>query len=154
MNLEELTTSEVEILLDGERWNTRQLSLDQSSIEADFRFRRPGDYSIEMRAEGQLPEGIDYLREQESLDFQPPKAHVAWEVTVTPDSDHDPATQQSDGLNAWSLLTDLLAVVAIIEYAQDAWGRMRGQVDDATSEEDTDDDEQAVNMTLDDFRRE
>lgn len=143
MNLEEIEASEVQILFDGELRETRDVSPDKSEIEAVFTFYNSGERYIEMVADGRLPEKMQRLQEQDALEFCPPKAHAAWDVTV------EPAKPKPDIWQVWKVITHLLAlreVISIVRNRQWEW------VLDRLGRSDSSDEEEEVNMTLDDFR--
>lgn len=144
MNLEEVEASEVEILYDGELWETRDISPDKSEIEAVFSFYNSGERCIEMVAEGSLPEEMERLQQQDALEFSPPKAHAAWDVTV------EEAEKPSEAWQVWRIVTHLLALRELISIVRNRWARMRERLGRSDSDNEEDDDDE-VNMTLDEF---
>lgn len=145
MCLEKIETSEVQILFDGEVRETRDVSPDKSEIKVVFTLDNEGEYCIELVAEGCLPEEMERLQQQDALEFSPPKAHAAWDVTV------EKANQQSEIWRMWTIVTHLLALREVVSIVRNRLGRVHDRLGWFDSSNDGDDE---VNMTLDEFREE
>lgn len=147
MDLEEIEASEVQILFDGDLRETKEISLDKSKVEVVLTFYNTGEHCIEMIAEGRLPEEMDRLQQQSSLEVSPPKAHAAWDVTVE-------SSKQQDGVGqVWRIITNLLALREVVSIVRNRWGRVGDHLEQPGSEEVVEEEDE-VNMTLDEFRKE
>jgi len=144
MNLEEITASEVQILFDGDLRETREVSPDECEIKVVFTLHNPGEYCIEMVAEEDLSEKMERLQQQDALEISPPKAHAIWDVTV------EPRGPQSKIRQLWWIITNLLALREIVSVVQNRWDRVNNHLHWSDSEGEEEED---VNMTLDEFRK-
>lgn len=142
MSLEEIEASEVQILLDGIVWETKEVSTDEPVFDVTLTFYNTGERCVEMIAEECLPEEIQELQQQDALDISPPKAHAKWDVTV------EPPKWRSIPERIWSGVKELLAVhsLGIIGWKAYRWAKDLGKTDSEDGED--------VNRTLDEFREE
>ena len=147
MNIEEIEASEVRILFDGDLRETRDIDPGDSKVEVVLTLHNTGEYCIEMIAEGNLPEEMEELAQQDSLEISPPKAHAAWDVTV------EPPKRRLGPADVWNLIGNALVLRELVSIIHNRWSRIRGHFEQSSSEEAIEEDEE-VNMTLDEFREE